>query len=52
MFLKIFSRKFKEYSKNISQKIITKAIKKQAGVACVIPFSPTFIFNASKKNCV
>jgi hypothetical protein len=42
---KIFFQKniqeiFQEYFKNISLETITKAIKKQVGVACVIPFAP------------
>jgi len=44
LILKIFSKKnsrtFQEYPKNISPKVVTKAINKQAGVACVIPFAP------------
>jgi hypothetical protein len=40
--LKIFSRLFREYCKNISQNIVTKVVKKYAGVACVIMFAPTF----------
>jgi len=29
---------FSEYFKNISPKVITKVVKKQVGVICVIPF--------------
>jgi hypothetical protein len=39
-FFDIFKRIFQEYSRNISPKTITKAIKKQVGVARVIPFAP------------
>jgi len=37
---KIFSKIFQEYSKNISQKTITKIIIKQIGVAHVSLFAP------------
>jgi hypothetical protein len=37
--MKIFSRIFFKYFKNISPKEITNEIKKQASVACVIPFA-------------
>jgi hypothetical protein len=39
-FSKIFSKLFQKYSRNIFQKIVTKTVMKQAGVACVIPFAP------------
>jgi hypothetical protein len=38
-----FKEFFEDFFKkiiNISQKVVTKAIIKQAGVACVIPFAP------------
>jgi len=38
--LKTFSKIFQEYSKNISPKAITKAVKKQMDVTRVIPFAP------------
>jgi hypothetical protein len=36
-------KEFQEYSKNISPKTVTKVVKKQAGVTCVIPFAPSCI---------
>jgi hypothetical protein len=41
--LKIFSKIFQKYSKNIlriSHKVFTKTIENQVGVACVIMFAP------------
>jgi hypothetical protein len=37
--LKIFSKIFQKYSKNISPKVVTKVVKKQIGVAHVILFT-------------
>ncbi len=37
-----FFKMFQEYSKNISQKVITKAVKKWVGVVHVIPFAPYY----------
>jgi hypothetical protein len=37
----------KEYSKNIFPKVVTKAIKKQAGAARVIPFAPFKVMECS-----
>jgi hypothetical protein len=39
-FLKIFSKIFQEYFKNISQKSITKVVKKQMNMAHIISFAP------------
>ncbi len=36
-FLKMFPRIFQEYSRNLSQKVVTKVIKKKANVSHVIP---------------
>jgi len=41
----IFWRIFQKYSRNVSPKVITKAVQKQAGVACIILFTP-LTFNA------
>jgi hypothetical protein len=38
--MKIFSKIFEEYFRNISSKVVTKTIKKQACVVHVIPFAP------------
>jgi hypothetical protein len=38
--LNTFSKLFQKHFRNIFQKIVTKAIIKQAGVAHVIPFAP------------
>jgi hypothetical protein len=48
---------FQEYSKNILgifHKTITKAVKKQAGVARVIPFAPSCVckHSLSQGKCV
>jgi hypothetical protein len=42
-FLEDFSKIFQEYSRNISPKAVTKVVKKQANVACVILFTPFYI---------
>jgi hypothetical protein len=39
-FLKIFSRIFEKYSRDISPKTIIEVVKKQAGVAHIIAFAP------------
>jgi hypothetical protein len=43
--LKNFSRIFQKYFWNIFPKDVAKTIKKQMGVARVIPFTPMYIIN-------
>jgi hypothetical protein len=42
---------FQEYSMNISHEAITKTIKKQAGVVCVIMFAPKLHHNLWFSTC-
>lgn len=36
-----YSKIFQTYFKNIFPKVVTKGVKKQVVVACVIPFAPS-----------
>jgi hypothetical protein len=38
-------KKFEDFFKNISQKIVTKTVKKQVSVAHVISFAPLEVFH-------